>query len=93
MDKLKLIILAIAISVPVCSSLIWALMSKLRVGGPVGSGIIILFIILAVISIIFPTIQVLAVYKCNEPATRNMVWGGNDYSLYDSSRVCGNKRS
>ena len=27
MDKLKLIILAIAISVPVCSSLIWALMS------------------------------------------------------------------
>ena len=75
MDKLKLIILAIAISVPVCSSLIWALMSKLRVGGPVGSGIIILFIILAVISIIFPTILVLAVYKCNEPATRNMVWG------------------
>lgn len=75
MDKLKLIILAIAISVPVCSSLIWALMSKtFRIGGPAGGGIIILFIILAVISIIFPTILVLAVYKCSEPATRNMIW-------------------
>lgn len=69
MDKLKLIILAIAISVPVCGSLIWALMSKtLRINGPVGGGIILLFIILAVISIILPTILVLAVYKCNEPA-------------------------
>ena len=45
MDKLKLIILAIAISVPVCSSLIWALSKTFRIGGPAGDGIILLFII------------------------------------------------
>ena len=75
MDKLKLIIFSIAISVPVCSSLIWALSKTFRIGGPVGGGIILLFIIPAVICIAFPTTLILAVYKCSEPATRNMIWG------------------
>lgn len=74
MDKLKLIILAIAISVPVCSSLIWALSKTFRIGGPAGDGIILLFIIPAVICIAFPTTLILAVYKCSEPATRNIIW-------------------
>ena len=75
MDKLKLIILAIAISVPVCSSLIWALSKTFCIGGPVGGGIILLFIIEAVLCIGFPTSLILAVYICRDPETRNIFWG------------------